>query len=723
MLICPQCQFENPNHHKFCQKCGYSLTQKSCGECGLTVAINDLDCPHCGTRSGTVWLAIISSSLVASQDDSISDIAENSASSEEIDRLRGAITQIPEETQTEIDIIPGTTPVELELELTPDQISADDENHQDSVDSVASETSDQRMWVSAVFDASEIPPSDALQSSTGDDSSELESESSADVSLEKGMYLDENQRYQLIESATLQPGKMVTVPVLDTQPLQMSPLQAAPALLSSPEKMDVFVIAAAQAYFTLATQFQEHFPLLQDAWKSDQYTVVLLKDLSRFPTLLEKFSHQQTSPQQILDWLEQMADLWEILENFQMRQSLLELTNLRVYPSFPHSICLQQLYAESENYTLSLFDLGGVWKALVEKSQRTLFGSLTQLMRDLCEGEIETIAQLQDQLIEVREEFYSSSTEPESLPISTPTRIQLDQEDDTDLGILEANSAPTVPDINQLFHLQAVGATDIGRKRQRNEDSFGVQTIIHEQQTPQGRILEAKGLYILCDGMGGHAGGEVASQLAVDTLKQYFQSQWTGELPSREMIDDAIVQANSTIYEINQQAVRSGIGRMGTTLVMAIVVDHQVAIAHVGDSRLYRLTRSQGIKQVTVDHEVGQREILRGVTPEVAYTRPDAYQLTQALGPRDHNFVKPDIQFLKIEEDTVLILASDGLTDNDLLEIYHGTHIDPLLDPQMDLNVAVHQLIELANEHNGHDNITIIVIRLLVLETPKSNAD
>ena len=79
---------------------------------------------------------------------------------------------------------------------------------------------------------------------------------------------------------------------------------------------------------------------------------------------------------------------------------------------------------------------------------------------------------------------------------------------------------------------------------------------------------------------------------------------------------------------------RSGSGRMGTTLVMAVVVNHQVVVAHVGDSRLYRLTRQKGLQQITVDHEVGQREIQRGIDPDIAYSRPDAYQLTQALGPR-----------------------------------------------------------------------------------------
>jgi protein phosphatase len=200
--------------------------------------------------------------------------------------------------------------------------------------------------------------------------------------------------------------------------------------------------------------------------------------------------------------------------------------------------------------------------------------------------------------------------------------------------------------------------------------------------------------------MGGHAGGEVASQLAVDTLRQYFHSEWVGELPTPEMIREAIEQTNHIIYDLNQQGVRSGVGRMGTTLVMAVVADNQIGVAHVGDSRLYRLTRQRGLEQITVDHEVGQRSIQQGIDPETAYSSPDAYQLTQALGPRDKSYLQPDIQFLEVSEDTVFILASDGLTDNDLLETYQSTHLDPLLESQTSLTDGVQALIDLANQHN-----------------------
>jgi protein phosphatase len=266
----------------------------------------------------------------------------------------------------------------------------------------------------------------------------------------------------------------------------------------------------------------------------------------------------------------------------------------------------------------------------------------------------------------------------------------------------------------RLVSLEDAARTDVGRQRDHNEDYFNIQTEFRKVETPQGKNLDAKGLYILCDGMGGHAGGEVASTLAVETLSQYFAAEWGDSLPSEACIREGIVQANRAIYELNQEDSRSGSGRMGTTLVLVLIQNIEAAIAHVGDSRLYRLSRSRGLEQLTIDHEVGQREIQRGVEPAIAYARPDAYQLTQALGPRDENFINPDVKFLELTEDLLLLLCSDGLSDNNLLERQWQTHLEPMLQPQVSLEQGVNQLIDLANEQNGHDNVTALVIRAKV---------
>jgi protein phosphatase len=299
-------------------------------------------------------------------------------------------------------------------------------------------------------------------------------------------------------------------------------------------------------------------------------------------------------------------------------------------------------------------------------------------------------------------------------PNSATKQAYVDVSTSDDDMTTDGDDVPTVVLPMKLTSIEDAGRTDVGRQRDHNEDYYSIQADVKKIEGPSGRTLQVKGLYILCDGMGGHAGGEVASAMAVDTLKQYFEANWHDQLPNEATIREAIYLANKSIYDLNQENARSGSGRMGTTLVLVLIQDTHVAIAHVGDSRLYRFSRRRGLEQVTTDHEVGQREIQRGVEPAIAYARPDAYQLTQALGPRDENFVSPDVQFMEINEDLLLLLCSDGLTDNDLLENHWRTHLEPLLSVQTNLEQGVSQLIDLANHFNGHDNITSVVIRTKV---------
>jgi protein phosphatase len=254
--------------------------------------------------------------------------------------------------------------------------------------------------------------------------------------------------------------------------------------------------------------------------------------------------------------------------------------------------------------------------------------------------------------------------------------------------------------------------TNIGVQRNHNEDFFGMKTTIEKIENNTEKNLSVRGLYIVCDGMGGHAAGEVASAMAVEHLQKYFQTHWQSELPTHEIIESGVLLANKVLYQTNIENSRSGSGRMGTTLVMALLQDTKLAIAHVGDSRIYRLSRKQGLEQLTLDHEVGQREINRGVEPDIAYGRPDAYQLTQALGPRENSGVRPEIKFLEITEDCLILLCSDGMSDNDFIEKNWSQHLEPLISSQANLQDGLFKLVDLANEHNGHDNITAILLRI-----------
>jgi len=609
MLICPQCQFDNPDNNKFCQNCGKSLSYKICPQCSDRVALNQNQCDNCGTKTGNVWRAI-------------------------------------------------------------SQESQSDSN---------------------ITSKSPNPP------------------------LTVGDYLDPQQRYQIIEVLPQLAPTQLQYKVLDCQPFQLSLLKA-----DIGGKIDLPELA--QTYLTLQSQLGEKIPAVHETWQFENKQIILISDRTNWQQISDAWHDRQTTPAQIWQWLSDMTELWVALTPLNLRQSLLDLTNIQVNAG---RLGLQCLYAEATSSSLTLQDLGKVWQQLFQESQRTKVGALVDLLADLQAGKIQEVEDLRSRLETVANEQQASLTpfvpppdstgEPADITTSylpAPTVLQTDESLST---FMQIDDTPTVVLPMQLVSLDDAGLTDVGGQRQHNEDCFGIETAINKLEFPKGRNIQARGLYILCDGMGGHAGGEVASSMAVRTIQQYFQTNWqSGQLPSEESIREAVQLANKAIYDANQQDSRSGVGRMGTTLVLVLIQDNQVAVAHVGDSRLYRLNRKQGLEQVTLDHEVGQREILRGVEPAIAYARPDAYQLTQALGPRDQNYIHPDVKFLELNEDTLLILASDGLSDNNLVEHYWQTHLEPLLSSSSNLEQGVTALIDLANQYNGHDNITAVVIRAKV---------
>ena len=487
-----------------------------------------------------------------------------------------------------------------------------------------------------------------------------------------------------------------------------------------------------QIYLKLRLQLHQVIPQVYASCELNDRDILLLEleDRSHLTLLVDCLRHDRAlSMPQVLHWFYEMVSIWEALAPWQCCQSLLDPQNLRIDED--QMLCLQKLF-QDPTPAPSLQNLGKIWQFLLDQHSQTQIAALHLLIADLQMGKLITTDELRSRLEAIAHEIQASFTEadimpnPQDLPAPDPTSVPLESfEDEVAEAVTlqpddEGDDMPTIVLPMQLFSLEDAGRTDIGRTRDHNEDCFGIDTQITKIQTPSGRTVRAQGLYVLCDGMGGHASGEVASQLAVDTLRRYFRDYWHGDaanssgLPPLAVIREAVQLANQAIYDVNQQNARSGSGRMGTTMVILLIQETEAAVAHVGDSRLYRYSRKGGLKQVTIDHEVGQREIQRGIEATIAYSRPDAYQLTQALGPRDENFISPDIQFFELNEDMVLILASDGLTDNDLLETHCATHIDPLVSSMTNLEQGVNQLIELANQHNGHDNITAIAIRAKV---------
>lgn len=317
---------------------------------------------------------------------------------------------------------------------------------------------------------------------------------------------------------------------------------------------------------------------------------------------------------------------------------------------------------------------------------------------------------------------------PDPVPGQAPAEempIEAEDPEFDDIDFLDEppeNDESTMVLPMKLVDLEESGRTDVGRQRDHNEDCFFISSSAQKHADNYGQTTKAHSLYVLCDGMGGHDGGEVASRLAAETLSDYFNQHWPhplpgqamSPLPNEEVIATAVKLANQAIFEVNEKEGRAGHERMGTTLVMLLVQGTEAAVAHVGDSRLYQHARRTGLRQVTTDHEVGQREIARGVPHDIAYARPDAYQLTQALGPRGNEDLAPSVAYLSFSEDALLLLCSDGLSDNNLVEDYLESHIDPILRGKTPLEKGMDELMKLANEVNGHDNISAIAVRMRV---------
>ena len=240
--------------------------------------------------------------------------------------------------------------------------------------------------------------------------------------------------------------------------------------------------------------------------------------------------------------------------------------------------------------------------------------------------------------------------------------------------------------------IDIVGATDVGQKRLRNEDSF---RIIEPEDCPS----NIDGVLIVADGMGGHAAGDVASQIAVDTFVEEFAGP---EIRDSEEIlvtmGDVLKRANSLIYEAGR---RNEGGSMGTTCTAAVISQGKIHVAHAGDSRGY-LQRDQGLCQLTEDHSWVAQLVKEGhITSEQARVHPSRNVITRALGIE--NELVPDIITEELRAGDKVLLCSDGLhglvEDGEINEILDSTSIQE----------ALFTLIQLSNDKGGDDNITAVV--------------
>lgn len=244
---------------------------------------------------------------------------------------------------------------------------------------------------------------------------------------------------------------------------------------------------------------------------------------------------------------------------------------------------------------------------------------------------------------------------------------------------------------NQPRALQAAVQTSTGRLRSSNEDAYG--------------MCAERGMFVVCDGMGGAAGGEIASRLAADAVLEHWASH-AGELPPREALHQAIAAANRTVLDRAESD--PGLSGMGTTLVALVLTPDAALIGHAGDSRCY-LLRGGELRRQTRDHSLIDEQLRLGtITAEEAEHSPFRSVITRAVGTQPA--VTEEIQEIAVEAGDLFLLCTDGLTrevsEDEIARILSMAAGAPSLEP------AAWRLVEMANEAGGRDNITCLLVRV-----------
>ncbi len=254
-----------------------------------------------------------------------------------------------------------------------------------------------------------------------------------------------------------------------------------------------------------------------------------------------------------------------------------------------------------------------------------------------------------------------------------------------------------------MYKLQHYGETNVGRERKNNEDAF--------------RVASESGIFLVCDGMGGHASGELASQIAADAMLRFLamdrfrpEFKWPAEslLQSSEegrALDASVRFANSEVLnQANANALHKG---MGTTVVGILASAQRLGLVHVGDSRIYRY-RQDELDQLTDDHSLLNHYIrTRPMSAQQIKQFAGKNVIVRAVGLRD--MVEPDVQLVDYKHGDLYLLCTDGLTD-----MVEDEQISEILAAHRDDPKAAGQaLIQAALEGGGKDNITVLLLRIL----------
>ncbi len=455
--------------------------------------------------------------------------------------------------------------------------------------------------------------------------------------------------------------------VLDTKPAQAPQApDEPPSWISLYLKLLPFHLHIPQVYGYIPSPDER---LNMDIWLLEYGTIPLdqtgeLIYPELLPTLAEVWS--QASDLRQIHWLWQMAKLWHPLQRKAVVSSLLNPSLTRVNDQLLQLLELSKDEATAPN----LKDLGAFWTGLIPTAAANIQDFLVSLTQELESGDLDRPESL-IAILDYALQHYGGGQE-RSYEIFTCT----------DTGLLrEHNEDACYPPTNQAI------------------------TLAHGQNP----------LAIVCDGIGGQEGGEIAAQLAIETLSREINPSPTTNIEIYPdsyslILEQAIRVTNDLISQRNDQESRQDRQRMGTTLVMAFAQAQEMYAAHVGDSRIYWIT-AHSCHQVTVDDDLASREVKLGyLLYRDAIQYPNAGALVQALGMSSATNLHPTVQRLIIDQDCVFLLCSDGLSDYDRVEQYWDSEIVPLLRGEKNVTAVGESLLQLANQKNGHDNSTIALV-------------
>jgi protein phosphatase len=371
-----------------------------------------------------------------------------------------------------------------------------------------------------------------------------------------------------------------------------------------------------------------------------------------------------------LNWLWQIARLWQPFLDEGCASTLLDPQLLRVDQGI-----VKTLELLIDTTPPQLTDLGYLW----QKWLKTTRIGAAQSMEKICQGLISGEIKKADQLV----------------------------------AILDQNL--TVGSQRQFLECEYLTLSHTGPSRGQNEDAcYPVGGGDLQYRTGYDLTLA-----IVCDGVGGHQGGEVASNLAIETIRNRLENVLTkpenrNPESTISQIATSVCVANDQISLRNDSESRQERQRMGTTMALTIIQGHEAYVANVGDSRVYRITRS-GCQQITLDDDLATREVRLGYALyRDALSAPGCGSLFQALGMTSSTSLHPTVHRMVVDEECIFLLCSDGLSDHNRVELFWQQDVLPVLEGKIDLATAANRLITTANTRNGHDNVTVGLIHCRV---------